>query len=110
MPVKFPCKVCKKPVKRNQNHMFCTECNTWLHRKCTDMTVIEHINLNEETYVCPLCELADCFTSESEDEPSETDISDCKILAHHPLIYLQRLLVIMSYSSEALILIPFLSL
>ena len=76
MPVKKPCKICSKPVKCNQKFMFCTACNTWLHRKCTNMTEAEHLNLFEETYICPLCELADCFTSESEDEPSETDISD----------------------------------
>ena len=40
------------------------------------MTEAEHLNLVKETYVCPLCELADCFTSDSEDEPSVTDISD----------------------------------
>ena len=56
--------------------MFCTVCNSWLHHKCTNMTIVEHLNLVKETYICPLCELADCFTSESEDEPSETDNSD----------------------------------
>ena len=76
MPVKKPCKICSKPVRINQKFMFCTVCNTWLHQKCTNMTLNEHLNLIEEMYICPMCELADCFTSESEDEPSETDISD----------------------------------
>ena len=76
MPVKKPCKICSKPVRINQSQMFCTVCNTWLHRKCTNMTIAEHQVLVEETYICPLCELADCFTSESEDEPSVMDNSN----------------------------------
>ena len=73
MPIKKPCKICSKPVRINQHQIFCSVCNTWLHRKCTDMTVAEHLNLVDETYVCPLRELADCLTFESEDELSEND-------------------------------------
>ena len=74
MPVKKPCKICRKPVKINQNQLFCTECNSWLHLKCTDISVTEYPNLVEETYICPLCELTDCFTSESEDDLSVNSI------------------------------------
>ena len=69
MPVRKPCKICSKPVKSNQDQMFCTQCNSWLHHKCTDMTLAEHQIFVEEEYIYPLCELYDCFTSESEDEP-----------------------------------------
>ena len=39
------------------------------------MTIAEHQILVEEAYICPLCELSDCFTSESEDEPLVNDNS-----------------------------------
>ena len=34
MPVKFPCKICKKPVAQNHKAVCCDDCDTWVHIKC----------------------------------------------------------------------------
>ena len=36
--LKFPCKVCNKSCKSNQNSICCNICNFWLHLKCTSLT------------------------------------------------------------------------
>ena len=34
MPVKFPCKIHKKPVAQNHKAVCCDVCDTWVHIKC----------------------------------------------------------------------------
>ena len=42
MAVKFPCKICKKPVAQNHKAVFCDICDTWVHIKCN--------KINNQTY------------------------------------------------------------
>ena len=42
MPVKFPCKICKKPVAQNHKAVCCDVCDTWVHIKCN--------KINTQTY------------------------------------------------------------
>ena len=31
---KFPCSICEKNCNNNQDAIFCTHCEGWVHRKC----------------------------------------------------------------------------
>ena len=42
MAVKFPCKICKKPVAQNHKAIFWDICDTWVHIKCN--------KINNQTY------------------------------------------------------------
>ena len=42
MPVKFPGKICKKPVASNHKAVCCDVCDTWVHIKCN--------KINTQTY------------------------------------------------------------
>ena len=42
MPVKFPCKICEKPVAQNHKAVCCDVCDTWVHIKCN--------KINTQTY------------------------------------------------------------
>lgn len=36
---KFPCGECSKPVRKNQDAILCSSCDTWSHAKCLKLTV-----------------------------------------------------------------------
>ena len=36
---KYPCGVCAKAVRKNQNGIYCDGCNLWHHIKCLDMSI-----------------------------------------------------------------------
>ena len=38
MVVKYPCKICKKPVAVNHNWIQCDRCGIWVHTKCNKIT------------------------------------------------------------------------
>ena len=42
-PVKFPCGICNKPVRKNQRGIQCEDCIMWHHIKCIDLLVNEYI-------------------------------------------------------------------
>ena len=46
---KFPCAVCRTGV--GEASILCTECNHWVHKKCTGLKVITP----DPTYKCPRC-------------------------------------------------------
>ena len=55
---KYPCGVCKKPVKCNQKGILCDLCNLWHHTKCINMpneTYFRLANDTEEPWECPDC-------------------------------------------------------
>ena len=43
MPIKFPCKICEKPVAQNHQAICCDVCDTWVHIKCMQQN--KHSNL-----------------------------------------------------------------
>ena len=66
-PIKFPCKICNKPVKRNQMGLQCDNCDFWLHAKCLSISREDYLSLDNEPnpWNCPPCTLsnfpfADC--------------------------------------------------
>ena len=42
MVVKFPCKICNRPVAKNHQSIQCDACDTWVHRECN--------KINKQTY------------------------------------------------------------
>ena len=42
MVVKFPCKICNRPVAKNHWSIQCDTCDTWVHRECN--------KINKQTY------------------------------------------------------------
>ena len=57
-PVRYPCTVCKQPVRCNQRGIECTRCENWSHVRCCGVSVDEYekISANEnELWYCPGC-------------------------------------------------------
>ena len=42
---KFPCSVCDKNCNINQEAIFCTHCDQWVHRKCNATSKQEYTRL-----------------------------------------------------------------
>ena len=60
-PVRFPCTICKKPVKKNQRGLCCDACNLWSHACCSRVSKKEYEKLSadcESDWFCPVCVLA----------------------------------------------------
>lgn len=59
-PIKFPCKECEKSVRNNQNAMLSSECGSWIHAKCLNMSTSTFKYFLERPaidWTCPLCSL-----------------------------------------------------
>ena len=56
---KFPCIVCEKNCNVNQQSIYCTQCNNWVHRICNGTSKAEFDMLSEEDddipFHCILC-------------------------------------------------------
>ena len=53
MTVKFPCKICEKPVAKNHHGIQCDSCNPWTRIKCNKINpqTYKHLqNSNAEWY------------------------------------------------------------
>ncbi len=78
---KYPCGVCKKPVKSNQKGILCDLCNLWHHTKCINMpneTYFKLANDEEEPWECPNCSFPydfsnSFFNTTMNDEPVNDD-------------------------------------
>ena len=56
--LKFPCKVCTKSCKANQNCIYCDICELWLHFNCTDLTTTQFKYYTESSsmpFYCMSC-------------------------------------------------------
>ena len=68
---KFPCGECSKPVRKNQDAILCSSCDTWSHAKCLKLTVIgfkyylQHPDLEWTCAFCSLPKLSDSFFDET---------------------------------------------
>ena len=56
-PIKYPCTVCNRPVKRNQRGIQCDSCDLWTHANCCSMSVDEYKQLGDSdtNWICPTC-------------------------------------------------------
>ena len=57
-PVKFPCTICQRPVKRNQRGICCDACDRWTHAICASVGNQEYTRLSssrESEWWCPTC-------------------------------------------------------
>ena len=57
MPLTFPCTICAKSCKRNQNSIYCDICQKWTHQKCSEVSVKDFITLGKSNlpYFCVKC-------------------------------------------------------
>ena len=84
-PVKFPCTMCSKPVKRNQRAILCDTCYKWTHASCCGIGSDEYRQLSvceNIDWICQICLLsempyANCRSANetSVDLPSQFDTS-----------------------------------
>ena len=49
MPIKFPCKICKRAVAENHKAVCCDVCNIWVHIKCNKINTQTYNLLKRET-------------------------------------------------------------
>ena len=57
-PVKFPCTICKNPVKKNQRGLCCDVCNLWTHARCCRVSNDQYNQLSLDCindWLCPAC-------------------------------------------------------
>ena len=77
---KYPCSVCQSPCLGNerQNSICCVICDTWVHLKCTDLTLEQFNNYckedNDDPFYCSNC-LFGKTTSDDPDIPDSTSYS-----------------------------------
>ena len=48
-PIRYPCSVCKKPVKSNQKALLCDNCNEWSHAGCASIGSSLYRELSERS-------------------------------------------------------------
>lgn len=62
---KYPCGLCKKPVKCNQLGLQCDSCDSWLHVRCLEMNIDDYENLANSScsWICPNCDLPNFSTT-----------------------------------------------
>lgn len=93
---KYPCGECSKSVRSNQDAILCSECNTWSHAKCLNMsnwTFQYYLNNPSVDWICSFCALprfSDSFfstlNSSTHESASETELdlssqpSDMKLI------------------------------
>ena len=72
---KYPCGVCHKPVKCNQQGIQCDSCDTWSHMKCAPQAIrvtdqdYARLSVTTENWYCFACQLplvTDSFFSSAE--------------------------------------------
>ena len=76
-PVKYPCKICKKGVRRNQKGICCDKCDNWLHTRCIGMDEVTyyHYAENDSTWYCDIC--SKDITNDSIEQEADTEDEDC---------------------------------
>ena len=89
--IKYPCGVCKKAVRWNQDAVKCDQCDTWYHSTCMQINPITYqylANHSETTWICCQCgmpsfskcnttpvELSNSFTSLNSNSASPTPVN-----------------------------------
>ena len=65
---RYPCGVCKNPVKSNQNGLQCDSCDTWYHTRCCSIGDETYTNLANTscTWICCECNMPNFSRSLSE--------------------------------------------
>ena len=54
-PLKHPCGLCSKPVKRNQKGIECEDCFEWFHTNCIFMSTQSYQNFADNTKLVWMC-------------------------------------------------------
>ena len=54
---KYPCGVCSKACKWNQNCIVCDNCETWLHKQCIGINIFNQLANSSCTWICDDCGL-----------------------------------------------------
>ena len=44
----YPCGICKKKVNKNQEGIFCSNCNYWIHIKCNSTSLMDYNQMIED--------------------------------------------------------------
>ena len=80
---KYPCGVCSRACKWNQNCIVCDNCETWLHKQCIGMssTVFNQLANSSCTWICNSCGLpqfsSSLFESSISTSNSFETLADC---------------------------------
>lgn len=54
---KYPCRVCSRPVMKNQKGVQCDNCDLWVHTRCAGITTAEYqsLQLSDPPWFCDVC-------------------------------------------------------
>ena len=52
---KFPCGICDKPCRSNQNCIACDSCDLWFHVKCMNMSMSVFRGTHNVNWICSQC-------------------------------------------------------
>ena len=80
MNIKYPCIVCDKNVKCNQNAMLCSMCLRWCHLKCTPCS--RDIFVTDKDWICRQCLLLELPFYVREEDDSDNQDHNSKQISH----------------------------
>ena len=88
-PVKYPCQICEKAVRKNQKGVACDSCDQWYHTKCMGMgsaiyrAISDNPSISWECVTCGMPNFTSSFFSSMSDCCTENryDISDQSLLS-----------------------------
>ena len=61
-PIRHPCTICSKCVRKNQRAILCSKCGMWTHAKCCGVSIPEYQKLSDredDSWLCPGCLMAE---------------------------------------------------
>ena len=81
-PIRYPCTVCQKAVRSNQQGIQCDFCDRWTHRKCTNISISEYKRLgnSDDPFFCYICEVR---LPDFSDSYFESDRATCSLSQQH---------------------------
>ena len=71
MVVRFPCKICCKPVANSHHRVHCDNCNIWVHVKCNKINTQTSQKSSAVWYCIKCSEEIYPFLNISNEEPFE---------------------------------------
>ena len=89
-PTKFPCGVCSRPCKKNQDQVQCDTCDQWFHKKCfvinpTNWKALVGTNISWHCTNCALPNFSSSLFNEfNEPSPSRNPFANLSSLPDSP--------------------------
>ena len=80
---RYPCTMCKKPVKSNQKGIECSNCSLWTHSHCAGVSDGTYLTISDDTtWFCPSCTLNELPFPNEWPSPSQICLSPPPLRTH----------------------------